>query len=59
MQIDKGFFKKDMDVDDIASGLVCIYDGLTLSKIIGKSNEFNKKSWTETIKAIFESISEE
>jgi TetR/AcrR family transcriptional regulator, repressor for uid operon len=57
LQIDTGFFKKDIDVDAIASGLVSIYDGLTLSKIIGINNDFNKRTWTKTIKAIFESIS--
>jgi AcrR family transcriptional regulator len=57
LQIDKGLLKKDMDVEGISSGLVSIYDGLTLSKIMGINNEFNKKSWTETTKAIFESIS--
>jgi TetR/AcrR family transcriptional regulator, repressor for uid operon len=57
LQIDKGLLKKDLDVEAISSGLVSIYDGLTLSKIMGIDNEFNKKSWTETTKAIFISIS--
>ena len=53
LQIEKGFFKKDVDVNAIACGLVSLYDGLSLSKIIGISNDFNKRAWTETIKAIF------
>jgi TetR/AcrR family transcriptional repressor of uid operon len=57
LQIEKGFFKKDIDVYALASGLVSLFDGLTLSKIVGISNDFNKKAWTETIKAIFASIS--
>ncbi len=57
LQIDKGLLKKDLDVEAISSGLVSIYDGLTLNKIMGINNEFNKKSWTETTKAIFVSIS--
>jgi TetR/AcrR family transcriptional repressor of uid operon len=57
LQIDKGLLKKDLDVEAISSGLVSIYDGLTLNKIMGIDNEFNKKSWTETTKAIFVSIS--
>jgi TetR/AcrR family transcriptional regulator, repressor for uid operon len=57
LQIDKGLLKKGLDVEAISSGLVSIYDGLTLSKIMGINNEFNKKSWTETTKAIFVSIS--
>src|SRR5918997_7110206 len=35
LQIEKGFFKKDVDVNAIACGLVSLYDGLSLSKIIG------------------------
>jgi TetR/AcrR family transcriptional regulator, repressor for uid operon len=57
LQIDKGLLRKDLDVEAISSGLVSIYDGLTLSKIMGINNAFNKKSWTETTKAIFVSIS--
>ncbi len=57
LQIDKGLLKKDLDIEAISSGLVSIYDGLTLNKIMGIDNEFNKKSWTETTKAIFVSIS--
>ena len=57
LQIDKGLLKKDLDVEAISSGLVSIYDGLTLNKIMGIDIEFNKKSWTETTKAIFVSIS--
>ncbi len=57
LQIERGFFKKDIDVSALASGLVSLHDGLNLSKIIGISNDFNKKAWTETIKAIFASIS--
>ncbi|MDP8906980.1 MAG: hypothetical protein M3M88_05615 [Thermoproteota archaeon] len=40
LQIEKGFFKKDVDVNAIACGLVSLYDGLSLSKIIGISNGF-------------------
>ena len=56
LQIEKGFFKKDVDVNAIACGLVSLYDGLSLSKMIGISNDFNKRAWTETIKAIFASL---
>ena len=56
-QIEKGFFKKDMDVNAIASGLVALYDGLTISKLLGISEYYNKKAWTQTIRAIFTGIS--
>lgn len=55
-QIEKGFFRKDMDVSAIASGLVALYDGLTISKLLGISEYHNKKAWTQTIRAIFTGI---
>jgi TetR/AcrR family transcriptional regulator, repressor for uid operon len=56
-QIEKGFFRKDMDVNAIASGLVALYDGLTISKLLGISEDYNKKTWAQTIRAIFTGIS--
>ena len=56
-QIEKGFFRKDVDVNAIASGLVALYDGLTISKLLGISEHYNKKTWAQTIRAIFTSIS--
>ncbi len=56
LQIEKNIIKKDVDVNAIAYGLVSLYDGLSLSKLIGISNDFNKRVWAETIKAIFASI---
>jgi AcrR family transcriptional regulator len=55
-QIEKGFLRKDMDVNAIASGLVALYDGLTISKLLGISEYHNKKAWTQTIRAIFTGI---
>ena len=55
-QIEKGFFRKDMDVNAIASGLVALYDGLTISKLLGISEQYNKKTWSQTIRAIFTGI---
>lgn len=57
-QIEKGFFRKDMDVNAIASGLVALYDGLTISKLLGISEHYNKKTWTQTIRAIFTGINQ-
>jgi TetR/AcrR family transcriptional repressor of uid operon len=56
-QIEKGFFRKDIDVNAIASGLVALYDGLTISKLLGISEDYNKKTWAQTIRAIFTGIS--
>ncbi|MGI8831720.1 MAG: TetR/AcrR family transcriptional regulator [Nitrososphaeraceae archaeon] len=56
LRIKKGFFRTDIDIDAIALGLVSLYDGLSISKIIGISETQNKKSWNETIKAILSSL---
>ena len=56
LQIKKGFFRSDIDIDAMALGLVSLYDGLSISKIIGISEAQNKKSWNETIKAILSSL---
>lgn len=59
LQIEKGFLKKDIGVESISSGLVALYDGLTLSKVLKMNNDFNKKVWTETIKSIFTTLIKE
>ena len=56
LQIKKGFFRSDIDIDAVSVGLVSLYDGLIISKIIGISEAQNKKSWNETIKAILSSL---
>ena len=56
LQIGKGFFRRDVDVDAIAAGLVALYDGLTIGKTIGISETYNKKAWNETIKAVLSSL---
>jgi TetR/AcrR family transcriptional regulator, repressor for uid operon len=56
LQIKKGFFRSDIDIDAMAIGLVSLYDGLSISKVIGISEAQNKKSWNETIKAILSSL---
>ncbi len=56
LQVKKGCIKDDVYVPTLTSGLVSLYDGLPSNKIIGIGNDFNKKSWTETMRAIFPSI---
>lgn len=56
LQIRKGFFRSDVDVNAIAAGLVALYDGLTIGKTIGISETYNKKAWNETIKAVLSSL---
>jgi AcrR family transcriptional regulator len=57
LQVEKGFFRKDIDTEAIASGLVALYNGLAVSKFLGISGSLNKKSWLGTVKAIISGIS--
>jgi TetR/AcrR family transcriptional regulator, repressor for uid operon len=57
LQLESGFFKKDIDTKAIASGLVSLYNGLSLSKVLGISETQNKQTWIETVRAIFNGIS--
>jgi AcrR family transcriptional regulator len=57
LQISKGFARKDIDKDAIASGLIGLYEGLVLDKVTGADDSSNKKAWSDTIRAIFAGIS--
>jgi AcrR family transcriptional regulator len=57
LQIERGFFRKNIDANAIAVGLVSLYDGLTVNKLLGVSEGCNKKAWVETIRAIIIGIS--
>jgi TetR/AcrR family transcriptional repressor of uid operon len=56
LQIKKGFLIDGIDVSAIALGLVALYDGLTVDKIIGINESQNEKAWNVTIKAILSSL---
>jgi AcrR family transcriptional regulator len=56
-QVQKGFFRKDVDTDAIASGLVALYNGVAVSKFLGINENLNKKAWIGTVKAIITGIS--
>jgi TetR/AcrR family transcriptional regulator, repressor for uid operon len=56
LQIKKGFLRDGIDVSAIALGLVAVYDGLTVGKIIGINESQNEKAWNLTIKAILSSL---
>jgi AcrR family transcriptional regulator len=57
LQIERGFFRKNIDANAIGVGLVSLYDGLTVNKLLGVSEDYNKKAWVETIRAIIIGIS--
>jgi hypothetical protein len=56
LQIRKGFARKDIDKDAIASGLIGLYEGLVINKVTGADDSSNKKAWSDTIRAIFAGI---
>ena len=56
-QVQQGFFRKDIDTEAIASGLVALYNGLAVSKFLGVSENLNKKAWAETVRSIISGIS--
>lgn len=55
-QIEKGFIKKGIDVNGLASAFVALYDGLTVSKMLGISEASNKKGWVAMVRAVMEGI---
>jgi hypothetical protein len=57
LQVQKRFFRKDVDTEAVASGLLALYDGLAVSKFLGISENLNKKAWAGTVRAIISSIS--
>jgi AcrR family transcriptional regulator len=55
-QIEKGFIKKGIDVNGLASAFLALYDGLTVSKMLGISEASNKKAWAAMARAVMECI---
>jgi len=49
-----GFFKKNVDLNALSSGVIALFDGLVLSELIGTNHEDNKKAWVKTMMAILE-----
>jgi TetR/AcrR family transcriptional regulator, repressor for uid operon len=56
VQIKKGFARKDIDKEAVASGLIGLYEGLVINKVMGVEDSINKKAWSDTIRAIFAGI---
>jgi TetR/AcrR family transcriptional repressor of uid operon len=56
LQIKKGFLNDGIDVNAVALGLVALYDGLTVDKIIGINESQNEKAWNVAMKAILSSL---
>jgi hypothetical protein len=56
-QMQRGLLKKDTNTKAIASGLISLYNGLSLSKMLGISDTLNKQTWLDTVRAIFNGVS--
>ena len=56
-QMQRGLIKKGTNTIAIASGLVSLYNGLSLSRVLGISETLNKQTWLDTVRAIFNAIS--
>lgn len=56
-QMQRGLIKKGTNTKAIASGLVSLYNGLSLSRVLGISESLNKQTWLDTVRAIFNAIS--
>ena len=57
LQMQRGLLKEDTNTKAIASGLVSLYNGLSLSKMLGISETLNKQTWLDTVRAIFNGVS--
>ncbi|HII36213.1 MAG TPA: TetR/AcrR family transcriptional regulator [Nitrosopumilaceae archaeon] len=51
---DTGFFKDQNDLVLIAKGMIALYNGLTLMRVVGKNDETLRSVWIKTMKSIFE-----
>lgn len=57
LQQEQGLIRKDSNTKAIASGLISLYNGLSLSKVLGINETLNKQTWIDTVRAIFNGIS--
>lgn len=55
-QMQRGLIKKGTNTKAIASGLVSLYNGLSLSRVLGINETLNKQTWLDTVRAIFSAI---
>ena len=56
LQQEKGLIRKDSNTKAIASGLISLYNGLSLCKVLGTNETLNKQTWIDTVRAIFNGI---
>jgi AcrR family transcriptional regulator len=56
LQIKKGWFKEDINLELIAAGVVSLFDGLTIGRILGIPETYNKKVWVEINQLVLDGI---
>jgi len=56
IQKNRGFLRNDIELTDLALGLISLYDGLKINKVLGIDEIKNRKSWSRTVKAIFSGL---
>lgn len=58
-QIENGFVSPDVDANGLASAFVALYDGLTVSKMLGVNEGNNKSAWIAMVRAVMAGISKD
>ena len=56
LQIKKGWFKEDVNLELIAAGVLSLFDGLTIGRILGIPETYNKKVWVQINQLILNGI---
>jgi AcrR family transcriptional regulator len=51
-KVESGFIRRDVDVDSLATALVALYDGLAINRMLGMSEQANKKAWIVAVQAL-------
>jgi len=57
-QVDKGFFRKDIDADSLAWGFMSVWVGLTIYKLGGVSESTMKKAWAAIMRSAYGGMSQ-
>lgn len=49
----KGYIRKDVEITEIAYGILSLYEGLKINKLLGIDEDQNKNTWSRLVKTIF------
>ena len=56
LQLKKGWFKDEVNIELIAAGVVSLFDGLTIGRVLGIPETYNKKVWMEINQLIVDGL---